>query len=250
MKSLSAKQLAALTNFDSATIANVIELFGLRSQAAGYTNHTIKAVYPEFPPAVGFAVTATLRTAYPKDSAEYIGGLPKLVAATEAIPEPRMIVIQDLDDPPRAAAYGEVMVASFQRFACAGLITNGAGRDIQQVRQRRFPCWVSSLIVSHGYSRIIDIQVPVSIGGLSIRPGDLLHADGNGVVNIPAEISDGVVDMCDPYVKAEQRILNSLQNESPSVDAYEKTMGEFKQSLDKLKVRAREFTVALRRDPM
>ena len=46
------------------TVANVIELFGVRSQVAGYANTTLKALYPQLPPAVGYAVTATFRAGY------------------------------------------------------------------------------------------------------------------------------------------------------------------------------------------
>ena len=58
---LDAAQLAKLQKVDSPTIANVIELFDLRSYAAGYSNLTLKAIYPKLPPAVGYAVTATFR---------------------------------------------------------------------------------------------------------------------------------------------------------------------------------------------
>jgi len=175
-------------------------------------------MYPDFPPAVGFAVTAML-----------------------SVSGPQMIVLHDLDDPPRAAAYGEIMVASFHRFGAVGLVTNGGGRDIEQVRGRRFPCWTSSLIVAHGYSRIMDIQIPVTIGGLTIRPGDLLHADGNGIVSIPADIAAGVAKRCAPYMEAEQIILKSLENERLSPDGYQAAIDKFKQALETLKLRAREL---------
>ena len=240
MRTLTPDQLALLGRIDSATVANVIELFGLRSFVAGYTNLTIKALYPELPPAVGYAVTATLRSAYPKDPSESTGGLAALMSAVQTAPTPRIIVIQDLDEPPQAATYGELRVASFQRFGSVGLITNGAGRDVEQVRQRRFPCWASSLIVSHGYFRIIDIQVPVFIGGLRILPGDLLHGDGNGVVSIPREISAGVAELCDPYLKAEQIVLDYLQNKQILAEGYKQAIVVFRDALENLKLRARE----------
>ncbi len=81
-----------------------------------------------------------------------------MIEESQATPAPRIAVIQDLDGIPKAATYGEVMVSSFQTFGFVGLITSGAARDIDQVRRLRFPCWASSIIVSHGYCRFIQSQ--------------------------------------------------------------------------------------------
>src|SRR5579864_2866664 len=145
---LSAEQLGLLEKVDSPTVANVLELFDFRSYVAGYTNHTLRAVYPELPPVVGYAVTATFRAGYPSAAEDTYGDMPQLIRAGQLLPAPRIMVFQDLDDPVRAATYGEVMATSFQKFGFAGLITSGAARDIEQVRKLRFPCWASSVLVS------------------------------------------------------------------------------------------------------
>src|SRR5215217_1081435 len=160
MNKLTTAQLAQLGKADSPTIANVIELFEAQSRVAGYSNATLKAVYPTLPPAVGYAVTATFRSAYPATTwnaadggtggakAGY-GGMPQLIEDAMSIPEPRIIVFQDLDEPAISATYGEMMVTAFQTFGFVGLITSGAARDIEQVRALNFPCWASGTIVSH-----------------------------------------------------------------------------------------------------
>ena len=71
------------------------------------------------------------------------------VAGFDAVPAPRVMVIQDLDDPPAAAVYGEVMASTYQAFGCVGLVTNGFARDILQVRELKFPCFASGVCVSH-----------------------------------------------------------------------------------------------------
>src|SRR5207244_3370498 len=111
----------------SPTVCNVIELFDYRSRSAGFLNHRIRAIYPELPPMVGYAVTATLRTATPNTPEETTVTLPEQVAAFEGVPTPRVMVIQDLDDPPLGAVYGEVMTSTYQGFGCVGLVTNGFG---------------------------------------------------------------------------------------------------------------------------
>ena len=241
---LNAAQLAQLQKVDSATIANVIELFDFRSYVAGYSNLSLKAIYPKLPPAVGYAVTATFRAAYPAESGDSYGGMPELIANAMATPAPRIVVFEDLDDPPAAATYGEIMVTTFQKFGFSGLITSGAARDIEQVDRLQFPCWATSVIVSHGYCRFPDVNVPVTVGGLQVKPGDLLHADANGVVNIPLQIAAAVAELCEPYVQAEEIILQYLRGSQPTVAGYGEAVRKAKQRMAELKEQAHSLAKA------
>jgi regulator of RNase E activity RraA len=239
---LTPEQLALLQKVDSPTVANVIELFKIRSFVAGFTNQALKAVYPELPPAVGYAVTASFRAAYPAEAKDSYAGMPQLIDQAMSIPAPRMIVFQDLDEPPRAATYGEVMVTSFQRFGFAGLITGGGARDIEQVRRLRFPCWATSVIVSHGYCRFPDINLPVNVAGLFVKPGDLLHADANGVVQIPHAIAGHVAELCEPFMEAEQIILDYLGSPAATAEGYREAVGKAKRQIAELSEQAQAWT--------
>jgi 4-hydroxy-4-methyl-2-oxoglutarate aldolase len=79
------------------------------------------------------------------------------------------------------------------------------------VDRLQFPCWASSVIVSHGYCRFPDVNVAVTVGGLQVKPGDLLHADANGIANIPHQIEAPVAELCGPYIQAEEIILQYLR---------------------------------------
>lgn len=212
--------IETLRKFDSATIANVIELFEIRSRVAGYTGPKIKALYPELPPAVGTVVTATFRSGYPAAQADVYSGMSQILAAGQSIPGPKWIVFQDLDEPSRAATYGEVMTSSLQGFGFIGLITSGTARDIEQVRALKFPCFASGTIVSHGYCRILEVNVPVQVDGMEIRPGELLHADANGIIDIPVPLAEEIARLCQPFVDAENLIINYVRGKSPTVDGY------------------------------
>jgi regulator of RNase E activity RraA len=236
---LTPEQWAALRRTDSPTVANVIELFGVRSQVAGYANDTLRAVYPELPPAVGYAVTVTLRAGYPGEAGGVYGGVPDVVERAAEFPAPYLVVFEDLDQPSRAATYGEVMATAFQAFGFVGLITTGAARDIEQVRALSFPCWASGAIVSHGYARIEEINVPVTVGGLRVRPGDLLHADANGIVQIPGAIAGQVAELCDPFIRAEQLALDYLKRPNPTPAGYRAAVEEMRAALAALAERAR-----------
>jgi len=242
-ETLTPEQLVLLRQADSPTVANVIELFGIRSQVAGYTNHTLKAVYPDLPPAVGYAVTATFRAGYPEEGDSY-GDMPSLIEQALARPAPYIAVLQDLDDPVRAATYGEVMATAFQAFGFVGLMTSGAGRDVEQVRRLRFPCWASSIIVSHGYPRLIELNVPVTVGGLRVNPGDLLHADANGVIHIPHRIAAVVAELCQPFMEAEQITMDYLRSPNPTPAGYREAVARMREAMGALRERARAGNAA------
>src|SRR5437667_5665184 len=186
---LSDADLALLRQYDTPTICNVIELFEVQPRTAGYMDGRIRACFPEMPPIAGYAATATLRCASPKSEGAVYGSLDEQVSRFGEIPGPPIVVFQDLDDPPVAATFGEIMCSTYQAFGAAGLITSGAARDLDQVRRIGFPAFSNGAICSHGYSHIVDLGKAVRVGGLTLHPGDLLHADANGVATIPLEIA-------------------------------------------------------------
>ena len=162
----------------------------------------------------------------------------QLIQDAASQPAPRIMVVQDMDETPRAATYGEVMVTAFQTFGFTGIITSGAGRDIEQVRELRFPCWASSIVVSHGYCRFLDFHLPVVVGGLQVHPGDLIHADGNGVVSIPNRIAPYLLDFCRPFIQAEQNVLDYLNSPAATPAGYAEAMKKMRADVDGLREEA------------
>jgi regulator of RNase E activity RraA len=238
MDLLTEEQIATLAKVDSPTVANVIELFDIRSRVAGYSSQSLKAVYPKLAPVAGYAVTSTFRSAHPGETGEVYRSMPQIIVDSQSVPAPRIMVFQDLDDPPKSATYGEVMVKSFQKFGFTGLITSGAGRDVEQVRGLNFPCWASSIIVAHGYCRMPESNVPVVVGGLQVRPGDLLHADANGIVNIPHSIAAEVVELLEPFLKAEDIVLDYLNKPNPTPEGYTHALDQARGTIEQLRERA------------
>src|SRR5689334_21745774 len=217
---LSAADLVLLRDFDTPTICNVIELFEVRPRNSGYMDERIRACFPEMPPMVGYASTATYRGAIPRsDDIEY-SSLDHQVLAFAELPGPPVVVFQDLDDPPVAATFGEIMCSTYQAFGAAGLITSGPARDLDQVRRLGFPAFSNGAICSHGHSHIVSIQVPVRVGGIAVNPGDLLHADANGVTTIPHSIASEVAQVAAEYVAAEAVILDFTKSGSKDVKQF------------------------------
>ena len=119
---LSSSVLAELRKYDTPTICNLLELFEVMPRTAGYMDARIQACYPKLPPMVGYAATATFRAAAPPRSGDIYAGLAKQVEILAAMAGPKVVVFQDLDDPPVAATFGEVMCTTYQAFECVGLI--------------------------------------------------------------------------------------------------------------------------------
>jgi regulator of RNase E activity RraA len=223
-----------LCKFDTPTICNVLELFEVQSRTAGYMDARIQACYPTLPPMVGFAATATFRAAAPPRAGDIYAGLARQVEQIAATPGPKVVVFQDLDDPPVAATFGEVMCTTYQAFGCVGLITSGAGRDLDQVEALKFPCFTSGTICSHGYTQIVELGGPVRVGGVWVNPGDLLHGDRNGVTTIPLALAAAVAEACPEFMAAESVVLEYLKAGSVSPSGYAAARGECQRRIGEL----------------
>jgi regulator of RNase E activity RraA len=113
--------------------------------------------------------------------------------ALEAAPTPAVLVIVDASGAPNRCAYaGEMMATLAQRLGAAGMVTDGALRDVDEVRAIGFHYFMRYPVVSHGNFEIVSVGEPVMLDGERIATGDLLHGDVNGIVVVPDEVLDGL----------------------------------------------------------
>lgn len=213
--------LEALKRYNSPTISNAIEIFNVRPRHVGFLPHTIRALLPEIGPIVGYAVTACTKAAphapdEPKRdlTADYF----RYVAAQ---PGPKIAVGQDLDDPPGLGAqFGEVTATIHQKLGCVGHITSGCPRDLDEVRALGFALFGLNPCVSHAYVRLVDFGKPVVIGGVTIQPGDLIHADKHGVCLIPHEIVPKLAAACTLVERQERPLLDICKRADFDLEEY------------------------------
>lgn len=217
--SITPATLARLAQFDTPTICNVIELFDIRPRYAGFMNGQIKANFPEMPPMVGFASTASFRSGAFPGTGDAYGTMEHQVEGFAALPGPAVVVFQDLDDPAVGATFGEVMCSTYKSFGSVGLVTSGGGRDLLQVKALDYPVFTGSTICSHACCHILHIGLPVRVGGLVVNPGDLLHGDANGVSNIPINIAADVADISQEFVDAEKIVLDYVNGSGKKTPA-------------------------------
>ncbi len=232
--------LTKLAAFDTPTICNVIELFAVRPRNRGYMDGRVRANFPDFPPTVGYAATASFRSDAPPGKGDAYGSIEAQLEQFASLPGPAMVVFQDLDDPAVAAVFGEVMCSTYQAFGSAGLVTNGGGRDLEQVRELGYPVFTGSTICSHAYCHILHLGMPVRVGGLVVEQGDLLHGDANGVTSIPTEIASEIADVADRFVAAEAIMLDYVKASGDKSRAeFSKRRAEFQEVVAQLQAEVR-----------
>ena len=229
--------LESLRKFDTPTICNIIELFDVRPRNNGFMDARIVACFPELPPVVGFAATATFRSSAPPRAGDVYSNTVNQVERFGELSGPAIVVFQDLDQPTVAATFGEVMCTTYKAFGAVGLITSGAGRDLDQVRRLDFPVFTNGTICAHGYSHIPQIHAPVHVGGIVVYPDDMIHADRNGVTTIPREIASEVADIGDEFVAAEMVVINAMHEPNLSVKLAREAIAESKRRIEGLRAR-------------
>ncbi len=230
--------LEHLTKFDTPTICNAIELFDVRPRNQGYMDGRIRSQFPDMAPMVGFAATAGFRSDAPPVGGDAYGSIQAQLDQFESLPGPAVVVFQDLDDPAVSAVFGEVMCSTYQAFGSVGLVTSGAGRDLEQVRALGYPVFTDGAICSHAYCHILHIGLPVRVGGLMVNTGELLHGDANGVTNIPLEIADEVGQVADEFIEAEDVMLSYIKSPGDKCkDEFTRRRVEFQSIIQKLQQR-------------
>jgi regulator of RNase E activity RraA len=216
---LTTEDVIALKRYDAPTIANAIETFGVRSYSDGFMSPEIRCVFPNLGPLAGFAVTGTMRAREKSDRRYSRNDWFDLVVS---LPKPRVIVLQDLDDEPCGAFWGEIQANIHKALGCAGVVTNGGVRDLREVEAAGFQYYAGSVMVSHAYVHLEDAGVPVRIGGLDVRTGDVIHADVHGVQVIPAGLVRELPAACEELVARERKIISYCQSAEFTVEGLKK----------------------------
>ena len=187
---LTLDKIEALARLDTCTVANTIEEFHVRLRNEGFTNGRIRCMTPALPPIVGYAVTAKVRCSVPPALGHTYHDRTDWWDSILQTPAPRIVILEDVDDPPgRGAFVGELHANIIRALGCVGCITNGAVRNLPVAETLGLQLFASSLSVSHAFAHLISLGEPVEIAGLRIQSGDLLHADQHGVLKIPHEIA-------------------------------------------------------------
>jgi regulator of RNase E activity RraA len=214
-KYLSAEELEALRRWPTCAISNAIELFNIRSRNEGFMLPDIKCIFPELGPMIGYASTAIISADSPDGRRIQH---PEWWEVMGKIPEPRVAVIHDLDRPVTGSFWGEVNANIHKALRCVGTVTDGSVRDLDEVRELGFHFFANCVSVSHAYVHLVEVGIPVKVGGLVVRPGDLIMGDKHGVISIPLEIARDVPKAAQLIEDWERRVINFCKSKEFTVD--------------------------------
>lgn len=216
---LTPEQLEALRHLDTCTVANAIESFERRLHNEGFCDASIRCVFPDLPPMVGYAVPVKIRCSTPPPNAQSYLDRTDWWNYILEIPAPRVVVVQDAD-PARGlgSLLGQVHASILQALDCVGAVTDGSVRDLPDVAAMGFHLFAGNVSVSHAYAHIVSIGEPVEIGGLMVKPGDLLHGDRHGVLSIPTEIAPDLPAAAAKIIAKERRLLALCRSRDFSVE--------------------------------
>jgi 4-hydroxy-4-methyl-2-oxoglutarate aldolase len=223
-------QLDELRLLDSCSIANAIETFDVRLRNRGFTESGIHCVFDDFPPMVGYAATARVRTTEPPmEGHSYYYRLDWLDHVL-SVPPPRILILEDMDRHPGLGSFvGDVHANILMAAGCVGLVTNGAVRNVPEARKIQFQMYAGNRSVSHAYAHIYEFGKPVKIGQLEIEPGDLLHGDRHGVQTIPSEIADRVAGVARKMTEQEGEVIQLCQSGNFTVERLRAEVGALSQ---------------------
>jgi len=222
---LTEEELDALRQFDTCMVANAIESFSVRLRNTGFSDASVRCMFEDAPPMVGYATTARLRSGEPPIGGGTFHDRADFWNTLLTVPTPRILVLEDMDDPPgRGAFVGDMHAAILKGLGCIGYVTNGAVRELPSVRKMGMQLFAGSVAVSHAYAHIFEIGAAISVGGMEVRSGDLLHGDRHGVLTVPAVIAANVAGVAGRLQRAEQKIIDFCRSKDFSVPKLREVM--------------------------
>lgn len=217
--------LSALQRIDTCMVSNAIETFDVRLRNTGFANACLRCMFEDFPPMVGYAATARLRSGEPPMTGRIYHERTDWWNSILQVPAPRVVVLEDLDKPPGVGAFlGDMHAAILRALGCVGYVTDGAVRELPRVRDLGLQVFAGSVAVSHAYAHLFEFGAKVKVGGLEVEPGDLLHGDRHGILAIPHQIVDQIPAVAAKLQQDEQRVIDFCRSKEFSVNQLRQIM--------------------------
>lgn len=224
---LTPSQLEPFRRLSTCIVASAIETFDVRLKNTGFADSSVRCIFHEFPPVVGYAATARIRSSEPPMEGQSYYMRTDWWNHILTIPEPRIVVVEDIDQRPGLGAFvGQVHAYILKALGCVGFVTNGAVRDLPGVKAAGFQLFAGDVAVSHAYAHVFDFGGTVRVGGLKVQPGDLIQGDVHGVLSIPLHIASKVPAKAAEIQKKRDQLLYCCGEKGFSLDKLRETLKE------------------------
>jgi regulator of RNase E activity RraA len=220
MAQLTSELVESLRRLDACTVSNAIERFECRLRNEGFGDGSVRALFDDVRPAVGYAATARIRCSSPPPVGPRYRDRTDWWSYILTIPPPRLVVVEDVDERPgRGAFVGYVHTQILRALGCVAYVTNGSVRDLDAVAPMGFPLLAGSVSVSHAFVHIVDFDQPVTVAGLPVKAGDIVYADRHGFLTIPPDVVDQIPGAAQRMLEHEKRIVALCQSSGFSLDS-------------------------------
>lgn len=199
----------------TAVVSDALDELGMRHQAMR------EYLRPLLPDAVyaGWARTILCRDVYQVSDKPYDL---EIEALDSILPEE--VVVVATGSSIRNAPWGELLSTAALTRGARGAVVDGLIRDVKKIIALGFPVHATGIkpVDSQGRGEVVEYNVPVECGGVLVKPGDLVVADYDGVVVIPAAAVDQTVRLASDKVTRENHSRNDLKNGAYLRDVFEK----------------------------
>ena len=213
--------IGALGRMSTPTVLNGLRQLGVSPEAIESTNRSaIRCIAPSLGPVIGFVATMKIGTKnHPDPPREVVpSGKPKTVSANTrrfhehilSQPAPRFVVVENVGHPEGPMCFsGEVQAHIWRALGCRAGMTNGAVRDLQEMEAAGIQTFAGGVDVGGGFKPwTIEVGGEVTVGGLTVKPGDLLHGDIHGVLKVPLDLAHQIPDAVREVEIYERRIMD------------------------------------------
>lgn len=189
-----------LHSLNSAELSDALDAYGVEGALLYLKSHTlgIQLIGP------AYTIKYQPYDSHPetfKNAGDYV----------DKVPAGSVIVIdnQGCED---CTVWGDILTHMARIKGIAGVVVNGAVRDIKLIRELQFPLFYRSVYMRSGKNRVYksEEQCPIEINGVVIKPGDMMFADDNGVLAIPLHLLEEVIDKATNIHLTEQKIIESI----------------------------------------
>jgi regulator of RNase E activity RraA len=203
-------QLEFLQSIDTPTVCNLVEIVAPERRGFGYTVKHLHCPFPDLPPMVGFAKTVTFKAkdAVPLGDGGYMQRRLDYLDYVAGQPRPSIMVMEDLDGEHVGfgAFWGEVQSNVHKALGCLGVVTSGSIRDIPMIAPG-FQMLAGSIVPSHAYVHVADYGIDVTVHGMAVKTGDLIHADRHGAIVVPTDKIDAMKTALEGLSAREAKII-------------------------------------------
>lgn len=212
--------LLELENHDTPSITNVVATYPPNPLCLAlynpwhedwYTDHSIRSMFPELGRRVGYAVTCVYGVADPDFDRLTLADV---LDAVEASPQPAILILKQKFPPElegKVGLSGGVMTTALKAVGCVGVVSNGPSRDMDEIRPMGMPYLLSGVTPGHGQMSVRAVNVPVSVAGMDVAPGEIVHMDENGACKFPADKIEAVLTNVRELMKQEAVLMERLQ---------------------------------------